>query len=278
MEVSSLFSKPVPGLLILYKTDPAFGMCKNALANQTQSFQYIKDYSGFIVTSKSKELENTCGGRDSSKDQLENEPVRQIDPSPSFQNWSSFASLTRGLFSSRDFYLARNSAETFEQHMLGLIKQVNMTRSSELFLDSRLSTFTSDKKIDQSRYNVLTRHLDFASSGDPRKCRPELALPHILAEIQFLFNRRRDDSVSVTPIASVIRYVNGSGGCVAVSDVWCGKGLGFSTDAVSMDHPRRNLLPSRRKIDVDKNNSNQTEIKFRMPFLITGQAIDWYSE
>ncbi|WZZ88688.1 hypothetical protein YC2023_117267 [Brassica napus] len=40
MEVSSLFSKPVPGLLILYKTDPAFGMCKNALANQTQSFQY----------------------------------------------------------------------------------------------------------------------------------------------------------------------------------------------------------------------------------------------
>ncbi|CAN7010683.1 unnamed protein product [Brassica oleracea var. botrytis] len=49
---------------------------------------------------------------------------------------------------------------------------------------------------------------------------------------------------------------------------------GFSTDAVSMDHPRRNLPPSRRKIDVDKNNSNQTE--FRMPFLITGQAIDWY--
>uniref|UniRef100_A0A0D3B6V4 Uncharacterized protein n=1 Tax=Brassica oleracea var. oleracea TaxID=109376 RepID=A0A0D3B6V4_BRAOL len=36
------------------------------------------------------------------------------------------------------------------------------------------------------------------------------------------------------PIASVIRDVNGSGGCVAVSDVWCSKGLGFSTDAVSM--------------------------------------------
>lgn len=45
-----------------------------------------EDYSGFIVTSKSKELENTCGGIDSSKDQLENEPVRQIDPSPSFQS------------------------------------------------------------------------------------------------------------------------------------------------------------------------------------------------
>ncbi|WZZ26121.1 hypothetical protein YC2023_009522 [Brassica napus] len=41
-----------------------------------------------------------------------------------------------------------------------------------------------------------------------------------------------------------------------------------------MDPPRRNLPPSRRKIDVDKNSSNQTE--FRMPFLITGQAIDWY--
>ncbi|KAF2541878.1 hypothetical protein F2Q68_00030343 [Brassica cretica] len=118
--------------------------------------------------------------------------------------------------------------------------------------------------------------MGFASSGDPRKCPPELALPHILAEIQFLFDRRRDNAVSVTPIASVIRYVNGSGGCVAVSDVWCGKGLGFSTDAVSMDPPRRNLPPSRRKIDVDKNSSNQTE--FRMPFLITGQAIDWYSE
>uniref|UniRef100_A0A0D3D615 Uncharacterized protein n=1 Tax=Brassica oleracea var. oleracea TaxID=109376 RepID=A0A0D3D615_BRAOL len=84
---------------------------------------------------------------------------------------------------------------------------------------------------------------------------------------------KRNYDASV-PIASVIRYVNGSGGCVSVSDVWCGKGLGFSTDAVSMDHPRRNLPPSRRKIDVDKNNSNQTE--FRMPFLITGQAIDWY--
>nr|VDD49980.1 unnamed protein product [Brassica oleracea] len=41
-----------------------------------------------------------------------------------------------------------------------------------------------------------------------------------------------------------------------------------------MDPPPRNLPPSRRKIDVDKNSSNQTE--FRMPFLITGQAIDWY--
>ncbi|WZY85671.1 hypothetical protein YC2023_032055 [Brassica napus] len=44
-----------------------------------------------------------------------------------------------------------------------------------------------------------------------------------------------------------------------VSDVWCGKGVGFSTDAVSLDPPRRNLPPSRRKIDVDKNSSNQTE-------------------
>ena len=39
---------------------------------------------------------------------------------------------------------------------------------------------------------------------------------------------------SSSPIASVVRDVNGSGGCVAVSDVWCSKGLGFSTDAVSM--------------------------------------------
>ncbi|CAN7065271.1 unnamed protein product, partial [Brassica rapa subsp. trilocularis] len=81
--------------------------------------------------------------------------------------------------------------------------------------------------------------LGFASSGDPRKYPPELALSQILAEIQFLFDRQRDDPVSVIPIASVIRYVNGSGSCVTVSDVWCGKGLGFSTDAVSMDPPRR---------------------------------------
>lgn len=51
------------------------------------------------------------------------------------------------------------------------------------------------------------------------------------------------------------------GGCVAVPDVWCGPGLGFSTDAVSVDPPRRNLpSSSRRKIDVDKNNPNQTEV------------------
>lgn len=37
------------------------------------SMYEYEDYSGFIVTSKSKELEeNTCGGRDSSKNQLEN--------------------------------------------------------------------------------------------------------------------------------------------------------------------------------------------------------------
>ncbi|XP_056856985.1 uncharacterized protein LOC130506363 isoform X2 [Raphanus sativus] len=52
------------------------------------------------------------------------------------------------------------------------------------------------------------------------------------------------------------------GGCVAVPDVWCGPGLGFSTDAVSVDPPRRNLpSSSRRKIDVDKNNPNQTEVE-----------------
>lgn len=58
------------------------------------------------------------------------------------------------------------------------------------------------------------------------------------------------------------RDVDGGNGCVAVPDVWCGPGLGFSTDAVSVDPPRRNLpSSSRRKIDVDKNNPNQTEVK-----------------
>ncbi|KAJ0247868.1 RING-type domain-containing protein [Hirschfeldia incana] len=59
---------------------------------------------------------------------------------------------------------------------------------------------------------------------------------------------------------SETRDVEGGSGCVAVPDVWCGPGLGFSTDAVSVDPPRRNLpSSSRRKIDVDKNSSNQTE-------------------
>lgn len=58
------------------------------------------------------------------------------------------------------------------------------------------------------------------------------------------------------------RDVDGGNGCVAVPDVWCGPGLGFSTDAVSVDPPRRNLpSSSRRKIDVDKNNPNQTEVE-----------------
>ncbi|KAH0864102.1 hypothetical protein HID58_081313 [Brassica napus] len=57
------------------------------------------------------------------------------------------------------------------------------------------------------------------------------------------------------------RDVDGSGGCVAVPDVWCGPGLGFSTDAVSVNPPRKNLPSSRRKIDVDKNSPNQTEVK-----------------
>ncbi|CAA7029499.1 unnamed protein product [Microthlaspi erraticum] len=65
-----------------------------------------------------------------------------------------------------------------------------------------------------------------------------------------------------------IRFLSGSrdvenGGCVAIPDVWCGPGLGFSTDAVVgpsvVDPPRRNIPSSRRKIDVYKNNSNQTE-------------------
>lgn len=67
--------------------------------------------------------------------------------------------------------------------------------------------------------------------------------------------------------------VGGGGGsaCAAIPDVWCGPGVGFSTDAVvggsidnpvESDPPRRNI-PARRKIDGDKsnsNNSNQREV------------------
>lgn len=68
---------------------------------------------------------------------------------------------------------------------------------------------------------------------------------------------------------SEARDVDG-GGCVAIPDVWCGPGLGFSTDAVVGPSvvdphvvsvpPRRNLPSSRRKIDAYKNNSNQIEV------------------
>ncbi|CAA7043170.1 unnamed protein product [Microthlaspi erraticum] len=57
------------------------------------------------------------------------------------------------------------------------------------------------------------------------------------------------------------------GACAAIPDVWCGPGVGFSTDAVigggsidnpvESDPPRRNI-PARRKIDGDKNNSNNS--------------------
>ncbi|XP_019057965.1 PREDICTED: E3 ubiquitin-protein ligase MBR1 [Tarenaya hassleriana] len=53
------------------------------------------------------------------------------------------------------------------------------------------------------------------------------------------------------------------GGCVAIPDVWCGPGIGFSTDAVvggSVDPvvsgPSRRNLPARRKIDGDRSNSS----------------------
>lgn len=64
-------------------------------------------------------------------------------------------------------------------------------------------------------------------------------------------------------ILSEARDVDG-GGCVAIPDVWCVPGLGFSTDAV-VDRPvdpprRRNLQSSRRKIDVDINNFNPTQV------------------
>ncbi|XP_056849495.1 E3 ubiquitin-protein ligase MBR1 isoform X2 [Raphanus sativus] len=65
---------------------------------------------------------------------------------------------------------------------------------------------------------------------------------------------------------------DGGNACGASPDVWCGPGVGFSTDAVvggsinpvEANPPRRNI-PARRKIDGDKNysstshNSNQTE-------------------
>ena len=75
--------------------------------------------------------------------------------------WSSFASLTRGL-SSRDFYLARNSAETFEQHMLGLIKQVNMTRSSLHY------EFLFRREPDNYSENWITDSYPGLSLVDPR--------------------------------------------------------------------------------------------------------------
>ncbi|EOA33410.1 hypothetical protein CARUB_v10020494mg [Capsella rubella] len=64
-------------------------------------------------------------------------------------------------------------------------------------------------------------------------------------------------------------------GCSAIPDVWCGPGVGFSTDAVvggsidtvESDPPRRNI-PVRRKIDGDKTNSsynNQREGSSLLP-------------
>uniref|UniRef100_A0A1J3CPT1 RING-type E3 ubiquitin transferase n=1 Tax=Noccaea caerulescens TaxID=107243 RepID=A0A1J3CPT1_NOCCA len=82
---------------------------------------------------------------------------------------------------------------------------------------------------------------------------------------------------------SEARDVDG-GGCVAIPDVWCGPGLGFSTDAVVSPSvvdphvvsvpPRRNLPSSRRKIDVYKNNSNQIEGSSLLPRRFLNQESD----
>ncbi|KAJ0247872.1 hypothetical protein HA466_0162700 [Hirschfeldia incana] len=54
--------------------------------------------------------------------------------------------------------------------------------------------------------------------------------------------RRREATTRMVHwFLSEARDVDGGGGCVAVPDVWYGPGLGFSTDAVSVDSPRRNL-------------------------------------
>ncbi|CAH8252684.1 unnamed protein product [Arabidopsis lyrata] len=62
-------------------------------------------------------------------------------------------------------------------------------------------------------------------------------------------------------ILNEARDVDG-GGCVAIPDVWCGPGLGFSTDAVvdrSVDPLRRKNIPSsRRNIDVDNNTQGSS--------------------
>ncbi|KAL1216841.1 putative E3 ubiquitin-protein ligase HIP1 [Cardamine amara subsp. amara] len=66
----------------------------------------------------------------------------------------------------------------------------------------------------------------------------------------------------------------GGSACAAIPDVWCGPGIGFSTDAVvggsvdpvESDPPRRNI-PVRRKIDGDKtnNSNNQREGSSLLP-------------
>ncbi|CAN8292731.1 unnamed protein product [Cochlearia groenlandica] len=72
-----------------------------------------------------------------------------------------------------------------------------------------------------------------------------------------------DDSNSIRFLTESTDADNGV--CVAIPDVWCGPGIGFSTDAVvgrSIDPLKRRNLPSsssRRKIDSDKNSYDQTE-------------------
>ncbi|ESQ27796.1 hypothetical protein EUTSA_v10018747mg [Eutrema salsugineum] len=68
---------------------------------------------------------------------------------------------------------------------------------------------------------------------------------------------------SVKILSEADRIVGGGTACAAIPDVWCGPGVGFSTDAVvggtiesvETDPPRRNI-PARRKIDGDKTNNN----------------------
>ncbi|XP_010416196.1 PREDICTED: probable E3 ubiquitin-protein ligase RHG1A isoform X1 [Camelina sativa] len=76
-------------------------------------------------------------------------------------------------------------------------------------------------------------------------------------------------------------------GCAAIPDVWCGPGVGFSTDAVvsgsvetvESDPPRRNI-PVRRKIDGDNKTSHnqlqQREVSSLLPIRSLNQESNPY--
>lgn len=78
-------------------------------------------------------------------------------------------------------------------------------------------------------------------------------------------NKNKGSSYNGGSIKILSEASSSSVGCAAIPDVWCGPGVGFSTDAVvggsidtvESDPPRRNI-PVRRKIDGDKINSSSS--------------------
>ncbi|KAJ0255734.1 RING/U-box superfamily protein [Hirschfeldia incana] len=166
---------------------------------------------------------------------------------------------------------------------------------------SAMSSFFLLPSSSSSSSNETTRKTAFRGLGCTSSASQQVSVPAVIRSSAD-WNPSRTKSKNKNKNKGTSRYSGGSvkilteagdGGnaCGASPDVWCGPGVGFSTDAVvggtinpvEADPPRRNN-PARRKIDGDKNyistshNSNQTEGSSVLPRRSHNQESNPYSD